>query len=724
MIKKVTLNNVATFKNKVEFSPNLINYIYGFNGSGKTTISNVLSNPSDYVECSVEKEQNDSAEMVIYNKNFVDQLFTDSSKLKGIYTFGKDSGKSLEIIDKSKEEMDRIEKENLGLRKSIDRKNQEKDDYEKKIKDDCWRIRNDVVEKFKDSLTGFTSTKDKFKTKCLQTKKDIKSLKDIKELEEDYKILFGSENHKQAEITKIKNDLLLEIESDNIFNEVIKGNDETSVSELINKLNNSDWVKQGLSYLKESDNICPFCQQELGNNIKHLIEYFDEKYEEKCNKLKELKDNYEVQINNTINAIESITSAYEISNEKIELLIEKLKNIFNDNLKNINMKIDTPSKEINLSKSDDILKQVNEIFDNFNIKIKENNYKIDNISEEKESFKDSLWNYIINELDTEISVYRTNISNVDKALTPMNEKLNLNNKRIEELKIIIKENEKKITGIEESLIEINRVLTSFGFDGFRLEEGKIQGTYKIVRSDGTDVGNTLSEGEYRFISFLYYYYLTNGSIESSGITRDKILVIDDPISSLDSNTLFIVSTLVKKLINDCFESKNGIKQIFIMTHNVYFYKEIVYKGNRDNKKESESYFIVSKKDEISSIKEYDKNPIETTYQLLWEELKDENINRITCFNTMRRILEYYFNIVGGKNYEKEIDKFEGNDKIICKSLISCINDSSHYINEDYNVILDDDIVMKYKRVFRKIFEDLGHIEHYKMMMNEEDNSNG
>lgn len=127
---------------------------------------------------------------------------------------------------------------------------------------------------------------------------------------------------------------------------------------------------------------------------------------------------------------------------------------------------------------------------------------------------------------------------------------------------------------------------------------------------------------------------------------------------------------------------------------------------------------MSKRNEISSIKEYNKNPIETMYQSLWEELKDENINNKTCCNTMRRILEYYFNIIGSKSYEKAINEFEGNDKIICKSLISYINDSSHYINEGIDIILDDDMVKKYKKVFREIFYRLGHGEHYNMMMNE------
>ncbi len=301
----------------------------------------------------------------------------------------------------------------------------------------------------------------------------------------------------------------------------------------------------------------------------------------------------------------------------------------------------------------------------------------------------------------------------------MRTRLDKNNKDIKKENDIIKENEKKITGITDTLIEINQILKSFAFDGFELANGKMEGTYKVIRPDGTEVGKTLSEGEYRFISFLYFYYLINGSNESSGIIKDKILVIDDPISSLDSNSLFIVSTLVKKLITDCFENKNEIKQIFILTHNVYFYKEIVFRGIKDNKKETkEKYFILSKKNEISSIKEYDKNPIETMYQLLWKELKDENINKNTCCNTMRRILEYYFNIIGNKNYEKIINEFEGNDKIICKSLISYINDNSHYINEELDIIFDDDIVQKYKRVFKEIFDKLGHIEHYNMMINE------
>ncbi len=56
--------------------------------------------------------------------------------------------------------------------------------------------------------------------------------------------------------------------------------------------------------------------------------------------------------------------------------------------------------------------------------------------------------------------------------------------------------------------------------------------------------------------------MIKGSINETGITRDKVVVIDDPISSLDSNILFIVSHLVKEIITDCLEGKKWCSSSF------------------------------------------------------------------------------------------------------------------------------------------------------------------
>lgn len=719
MIKNIELNGVATFKNTVNMKPSLINYIYGFNGSGKTTLSNVLKKPELYTNCIVEKD-NEEMKVLVYNKEFVDGLFKYPSTLKGIFTLGKDSGETLKIIDESKERLKSLRKNNDELGKTLEMKNIEKNYIEENIKESCWNIRNKVYNSFQRALKGYVGNKEIFKNKCLETKINKDNIKKMEELQKNYDLLFSKERQKKEEISLISSTKIRNIENNNIFKEIIKGNNETTVSELINKLNNGDWVKRGLEYLKKAESKCPFCQQEVTQSLfNHLSEYFDKDYENKCKIISDLKDEYKFLSSKLLSDIDTIIKSKFENDEEIKTYYEQLKLLIEQNIKNIEQKINKPSDEVMLKSSDEVFTKINNKIVELNKIINENNEKIANLSREQEKFKSELWNYIVNELNDEILSYKKDKENIDKAIMPITLKISNNKNEIEKLGKRIKENEKKITGITQSLIEINKILKSFGFEGFLLEEGTMKGTYKVVRKDGTDVGSSLSEGEYRFISFLYYYCLISGSYDETGVIKDKILVIDDPISSLDSNSLFIVSTLVKKLVNECFENKNGIKQIFILTHNLYFYKEVIYRGSRDNKKESkEKYFVISKKNEISNIKEYEESPVKTSYQLLWEELKDEPINKNTCCNTMRRILEYYFNIVGNQNYEKTIDEFEGTDKLLCKSLLSFINDSSHYISDDINIVIDDDMIKKYKEVFKKIFEKMGHINHYNMMMGE------
>jgi len=61
------------------------------------------------------------------------------------------------------------------------------------------------------------------------------------------------------------------IETHNIFSEVIIGTSDTYLSELINKLSNTDWVRNGQVYLENSKMKCPFCQQKLPDNFENEL---------------------------------------------------------------------------------------------------------------------------------------------------------------------------------------------------------------------------------------------------------------------------------------------------------------------------------------------------------------------------------------------------------------------------------------------------------------------
>ena len=390
---------------------------------------------------------------------------------------------------------------------------------------------------------------------------------------------------------------------------------------------------------------------------------------------------------------------------------------FKSNLIKLDEKINSPSISIELTTLIDDFDKISLLLSESILKIKEHNKLVKNIYTEKTILSNQIWKYIYSELEIDIANYNSKIERLSKA------KKGLETSNIElldeirKLKSIIKEKEKQVSSTAYTVHEINRILKLFGFNNFQLAEAEENGFYKIIRPNGEDAQQTLSEGEYTFITFLYFYQLIKGSTDQTGITTDRIIVIDDPISSLDSNVLFIVSNLVKEVIKDCNEKINGIKQVFILTHNVYFHKEITFKGNRDHTTSKESFWIVRKLNGNSNINKHESNPIKTTYELLWSEIDDLNkINTATIFNTLRRILEYYFNILGSMKYEEIINQFEGEDKLVCKSLVSWINDGSHFISDDLEMPIDTDKIEKYLAVFKLIFEKMGHESHYNMMM--------
>lgn len=180
--------------------------------------------------------------------------------------------------------------------------------------------------------------------------------------------------------------------------------------------------------------------------------------------------------------------------------------------------------------------------------------------------------------------------------------------------------------------------------------------------------------------------------------------------------MFIVSYLVRDIINKCLAGSN-IEQIFVLTHNIYFHQEVCFKDRRKNLSETkERFWIVRKVNEETQITSYKDNQIHSSYELLWQEFKNPNTDSALICNTMRRILEHYFTVIGHSDYTKLIETFKGNDKIICKSLLPYINTGSHTINDDFHLSVDKDMVDKYKDIFRKIFENTHQIDHYNMMM--------
>jgi len=526
------------------------------------------------------------------------------------------------------------------------------------------------------------------------------------------------------------------LESNQILKTKIIGKDDIDIAKIIEKLHNHDWVRQGKEYYeqnfdKETNSYrCPFCQQKTTDDFKRkLKEYFDETYDAQIQKVNQFKNSYSeitAKIEEYFKKLIVIeeNKYFEKEKEKIKTQIQIIEGIINENQLLINKKIDKPSESVEIKSIINELKNLKELITAINNEIVEHNNIVNNQVNEKETFNSEIWKYFCNDIKQDIENYKTEKENIEKAINNFTEQIKGKEENIQKIEKEISNLEKQIKSVKPTVNAINKLLKQFGFSSFKLKPSEDERHYTIIRENGEQAKGTLSEGERNFIVFLYFYHLVQGTLNpEENINEPKVIVFDDPVSSLDSDVLFIVSTLIKDILRKVIKNEDNIKQVFILTHNTFFFKEVTYISTREScyqKRNDTMYYIVRKINNISNIESYEINPIKTTYQVLWDQL-NKNTDCINIQNTMRRIIEFYFKLLADIKVNELIDKFEdGNDKKICHSLISWMNVGSHDVFSDIDYTPKPEEIEKFKQVFKDIFEKTGHIAHYKMMMKIDD----
>ena len=734
MIKSIKIKNVATYTEKGILIDNLkkINFIYGTNGSGKTTISNFLLNSRDqkYNESEIQWDGQEE-EIQVYNKRFRDDNFGNGN-IPGVFTLGMATKQQIEKIDEMKNELNETKDELKNKKVTLERQNQKKQEEEDEIKEYVWKQiykKNEAV--FKEAFSGYL-TKDKFKQKIIDIyKKDELSALTREEIEEKCKTIFGDPPINLNEYNLISNMDIKDIdyiESNEIWSKRIVGKQDLNIAKLIEKLNMSDWINQGRRYVSDS-NVCPFCQQKIDDDFKKEIEeFFDESFENDIAEMKQLSKKYD---NTIIACLEKLKLGLnDVDGEKKKLdvgkyglYLENIENIFKLNRVAIMDKVNEPSKNVKLDKIKQYIEKINNLLQVSNSEIKKNNNIVLNFKNEKQSIINNIWNLMVDEEQDAISKSQKIIEGLQKGIENIKKCYDELTKKKEDLEKKIAFESKNITSVQPTIDEINRILKGYGFINFKIVSSEDSNYYQIQRNDGKMAETSLSEGEVTFITFLYFLQLAKGSIKKDNVKNDKILVIDDPISSLDSNILFIVSSLIKeigKCIRKNEKSSNeyeNIQQMIVLTHNVYFHKEVSFIDGRSSNDKNTNFWILRKNNGVTYIEDYqNENPIESSYELLWREVKSNN-STITIQNTMRRIIENYFKILGKYGDDKLILAFDGKEKQeICRSLLCWINDGSHCISDDLFIESQADLISMYKQVFREIFEETDQIQHYNMMM--------
>nr|WP_244749201.1 AAA family ATPase [Helicobacter pylori] len=657
----------------------------------------------------------------------------ETLKLKAFLRSAKKTNENLENIESKKESMNEEEKKKKKNEESLQKLKQEREEKEKDFTDSCWeKLYKKNEEDFKETLEGF-KLKKKFKEKILEGFKNNghneSEIVKLEKLKENIRIVF-SEN--QTELVPLECNLtdFDSVENHSIWEQKIVGSADVAIADLIKKLSNEDWVAQGREYLSKDGNACPFCQQEtITEEFKKQLEsYFDTSYQESTDTIKKMKENYTKKTARALEQLDKIVETEQknqqtkLNKEIFKRIIETLRSKINGNWQKMHDKSKEMSRSFDLESTKNEIKEIRDLIDTANQQIANHNEMIKDVQNQKKICVEQTWKFLVNEFKSDIQEYNEKDCGLEKGISNLNKKISENQEKIEKLENEIRELEKTMVSIKPIVNEINALLKGYGFTNFSLACAEDEKSYRIQREDGQLVGETLSEGEVTFITFLYYYHLTKGSLKENDISKNKVLVIDDPISSLDSNILFIVSVLVKELMEEAMKEKTNIKQVIILTHNTYFYKEITLEYDLKRYQEKYSFWIIRKDNNVSKIRDYKENPIKNSYELLWHEVrwakKDSNISWVSLQNIMRRIIEYYFRILGGFEHNDSLSEYFENieEKRVCNSFISWFNDGSHGISDDLFVQSQDTSIETYLKVFENIFKKTGHEAHYKMMM--------
>lgn len=703
-------------------------FVFGLNGAGKSTISDFLYNVERYPSCSIKIEGEYTP--IVYNQTFIDENFLESSAQKGVFTLSKDNADLENRIFEKTQLRDRLREE---YQKIDDKKTvvvNTKNDMETSTVDSVFEQKH-AIEKtvLKPFLVGFKKPKSKFYNKVKSYSGALPT--SISALCDEYLTL-----KKFDETAPVKISLpappQLSKESINQLLEPIVGSSNSQLSDFIKELGNMDWVKRGAdSYLKNEQDYCPFCQSETINDKfrYELLSLFNKSYENNINKVKDIKELYQsstAMYIKEINKSFTYCDLFDPEKYKIQPIIYDLEKVFQNNLKAIDLKIHNPSASVELAKHDEKVALLNELATKVNEAVSEMIEKIEKFKENEDDIRCRMWGSVRHNVNGILSQEKLFVEQKDKEVEILN-------KRLERIKGIgIKVNTRistlrsKISNIDDTIVRINEGLKNLGVTSFEIiaSSNPEQRNHFILSrgeemSGKKEVFRSLSEGEKTLITFLYFIEKCNGgmSVDCGVVDKEKLIVIDDPISSLSQNYIYDVASIIQSRII----KGNKFKKVIVLTHSLFFFQELLRLAPSKTSDFNSKYALYRvSKNKHSNISSMLKEELKNDYQSLWQILKDVQngkVNPVILPNIMRNILEYYFGFVHQKSKLRIIldDLAEQEQDQGFKAFFRYINRGSHSDPTNTGLMVKVDSEAYLKR-FKKIFTATEDIEHYECMM--------
>ncbi|GAA8797419.1 AAA family ATPase [Helicobacter pylori] len=438
-----------------------------------------------------------------------------------------------------------------------------------------------------------------------------------------------------------------------------------------------EFIEKGIELQKKMpDNACPFCTQEITNNIIQVytsyfnksIEQFNQDSLEVSGTLKKILEQWNIkEILQSFERFEpfmkkdSSTNKESLKNalEQIKVLLEKLQ-------KEVDKKWGVKNKE----KFQETDKKLLENYEKFQKCVDETR----NILKQKKGQKEKL-----EKLKTELKEARIKKAKHDsydwqKSKEEAERKLSVLNCRHERLNRLLEKINKKLKGLYDQkrpdIKTINNYLKALNLPKYSLDKD-----YRIVLNsdalENSEAKIILSDGEKTTLAFAYFLARLKLFYKKEDL-KNLVVVIDDPISSLDEqriyNTTCLVAKINQELAREKLSNEENKAQVFVLTHNHTFMARLINMIGKHARylqlERHQGQLKIVCKDKANGY-------FDTFYLLLFKEVyefakretvQDDFNEAINYGNKVRILLESFLKI----NF---IDSFLGEDKTFKKEKI-------------------------------------------------------
>jgi wobble nucleotide-excising tRNase len=693
-LNNFTLKSFVGYSNPNDLLFRAKNILFGYNGKGKSSIA--IGIKDEFLKDANKKPEN----FRIFDRDYISHsllLENSEGKIKGVEaSFGKGG---VDIENKIKE----LEKQIISI-EDIDKIDTQIADSRKKL-----RAEIDTIHDRRKGEVGISkkSSTDSVERVIELYKKDFQDAQKI-EVDEDKLIkIIGDntidkqiaqyENLKPLNFSKISTILIEEVKT--IFTE--KFGEDISIPEF----EVVQWIESGLKLHKEGDN-CKFCTGKLDfSEVKLKIDQYKENKRHKATeKLKQFRE----QLQSLLDSIKAIEKEYKTYTTNIGNDIEQ-------HFTSISAKKNTIETLITLcqSKIDNI--EIQEIID-FELLTDTLNQIEESISTISKTKNEQLLE-LRNKLNNLTTLVKGSIgleilksANLKEKLKEIKDKeIDLKEKRdnnkIKQLEIQDLKQQKSLTKdfadfVSQILNDINISLK------VQLDTDNKNYIIKSTNENATLTIKDISEGEKNLLALLFFYYELFADKKQQRVKPEiELIIVDDPISSMDDSNKFYILELMKNLL----ELSN--QQIFVLTHSWEDYCNLSYgkkawedrtdKDGNDIKSKYSTFEIkkINGKSELAK-----SNNLEKPYNYLFKEIyefsqKSDEELKSECEvyhypNVMRRIFEEWYGFKIGRdlnftsNHQKQIESHFGitsnNEKTKLGLLIKVCNILSHSINGSMN----------------------------------------